>query len=88
MTTKILYTGGGASLSPVQRDGSIDSDYIRIVADEGKAITNGTIVTTVIDVINSDVQNWSDCDLPPVPPEPEPAIDDSEAIEILLGRTE
>jgi hypothetical protein len=85
MTTKILYTGGGASLSTVQRDGSIDSDYIRIVADEGKAITNGTIVTTVIDVINSDVQNWSDCDLPPVPPEPELAIDDSEAIEILLG---
>nr|DAV01121.1 MAG TPA: hypothetical protein [Bacteriophage sp.] len=79
-----LYTGGGVSFSPVQREGSVESDYVRLVADEGYAITNGDDVTTVIDVPKADVSNWSDCALP-TPPDPDPDIDDSEALGILLG---
>lgn len=85
MTEMKLYTGGGASLSPFQREGSIESDYVRMVADDGYAITNGEDVTVVIDVLKTDAVNWSDCALPPAPPEPEPEIDDSEALEIILG---
>lgn len=83
-----LYTGGGVSLSPTQRDGSIESDYVRLVADDGYAITNGEDVTTVIDIPKSDVQNWTDCDLPPVPPDLEPEPDADEILDILMGVSE
>lgn len=80
-----LYTGGGMSFSPVQKDGSIESDYVRLVADDGYAITNGEDVTTVIDVLKADALDWTDCDLPPIPPDTDPEVDDSELAEILLG---
>lgn len=85
MTEMKLYTGGGVSFSPVQREGSVESDYVRLVADDWYAITNGEDVTTVIDIPKSEKSNWSDCALPPEPPEPEPDIDDSEALDIILG---
>ena len=80
-----LCTGGGMSFAPVQKDGSIESDYVRLVADDGYAITNGEDVVTVIDVPKRDVQNWTDCDLPPIPIDTDPEVDGSELAAILLG---
>ena len=80
-----LYTGGGASFSPVYRDGSIESDYVRLVADDVHAITNGEDVTTVIDIKKTEKFNWTDCDLPPIPPDPEPEPTSDEILDILMG---
>ena len=85
MRTIKLYTGGGASFSPTKRPGSTLSNYVRLVADSGAAITNGIIITTVIDVPKTDSANWSDCEMPPDPPAPDPEITDVEALNIILG---
>lgn len=58
-----LYTGDGVSLSPQNGEGRTVSQYTRLIADDGKAITNGSIVTICIDVPNAEIVNWSDCDL-------------------------
>lgn len=58
-----LYTGDGVSLSPQNGEGRTVSQYTRLIADDGKAITNGSIVTTCIDVPSAEIVNWSDCDL-------------------------
>ena len=80
-----LYTGGGVSLSPTQREGSVEADYVRLVAEDGYAIINGEYVDDVIDVRKSDVQNWHDCEKPPTPPEPEPEASAEEIVDILTG---
>lgn len=58
-----LYTGDGVSLSPQNGEGRTVSQYTRLIADDGKAITNGSIVTICIDVPSAEIVNWSDCDL-------------------------
>ena len=78
-----LYTGGGASYSVEQRPGSIESAFVRLVADDGRGITDGESVLQVADVRSEDVNNWTDCELLPEPDDPD--IDDSEALEILTG---
>lgn len=45
MIQKTLYTGNGASLSPVYAEGRTESKYIRLIAEEGKAITDGAEVS-------------------------------------------
>lgn len=62
MRTMTLYTGGGVSLSPVWSEGRTISGYVRLVAEEGKAITNGSFVTACVDVPARDAANWVDCD--------------------------
>lgn len=64
MISKTLYTGGGVSLSPMFAEGRTESKYVRLIADDGMAITNGTTVTTCVDVLAENVENWTDCDLP------------------------
>ena len=64
MIEKILYTGGGVSLTPVPAEERTVSGYIRLVADENKAITNGTIVTCCIDVPGEAKNTWVDCEMP------------------------
>ena len=64
MIQKPLYTGNGVSLSPVNAEGRTESKYVRLIADEGKAITNGVTVTTCVDVLSTDAPNWTDCELP------------------------
>lgn len=59
-----LYTGGGVSLSPQNGEGRRVSEYMRLVADEGKGITNGTIITICADVRQDMTDNWTDCELP------------------------
>ena len=62
MRTMTLFTGDGVSLSPVWSEGRTGSEYVRLVAEEGKAITNGSFVTACIDVPTRDAANWVDCD--------------------------
>lgn len=65
MIQKTLYTGNGVSLSPMYAEGRTESKYLRLIADDGKAITNGITVTTCVDVLKTDASNWTDCELPP-----------------------
>lgn len=81
MTEIILYTGGGVSLSPIWKDGRKESAYVRLVADDGKALQKGEIVIACVDVLASDVSNWTEVDAPV----DDPDIDDAEALRILLG---
>ena len=48
-------------------------DYIRIIADEGKAITDGTSKYNCVDVLSGDVSKWIEIDAP--------IVDDEEANE-------
>lgn len=64
MITMKLYTGGGVSLSPVNADGRKLSQYVRLVAEEGRAITDGITVTTCADVPAAETGNWTDCEAP------------------------
>lgn len=64
MIQKILYIGNGVSLSPMYAEGRTESEYVRLIADEGKAITNGVTVTACVDVLRTDADNWTDCELP------------------------
>lgn len=70
MKTMNLYTGGGVSLSPQDGEGRTKTAYIRLVADDGKCITDGNIVTTCIDT--NTPEKWSDCDTPTVEQEAGP----------------
>ena len=68
MTRKMLYKsereGGGYTVSPVKPEGSYQVRW-RLIAEEGKGITDGEQVVTVIDVIHrKDCEAWTDCDLP------------------------
>ena len=53
--------GGGITVSPIKPNGEYMEMY-RLVADEGKALTNGTIITSCIDV--ESVEGWSEIDEP------------------------
>lgn len=64
MIQQTLYTGNGVSLSPMYAEGRTESKYVRLIADESKAITNGVTVTTCVDVLKSDADKWTDCELP------------------------
>ena len=66
MIIKELYSGNGVSLSPKFEEGRTISDYVRLVADEDMAITNGERIATCVDVLNTEVGNWTDCELPPL----------------------
>ena len=65
MIQKTLYTGNGVSLSPIWAEGRTESSYVRLIADEGMAITNGDIITVCVDVLKTETDKWADCDLPP-----------------------
>ena len=81
MTTITLYTGGGVSLSPVYAEGRTESAYVRLVADEGKALQKGEIVSPCVDVLASDVSNWTEID----EPIEDDDIDPAEAFDIIFG---
>lgn len=81
MIVKTLYTGGGVSLSPVYAEGRSESRYVRLVADDGKAVTNGSIITACVDVPTDQVGNWSDC----AAQEQDDELSAEEALDILTG---
>ena len=64
MIQKPLYTGNGVSLSPNWEEGRTESHYVRLIADEDRAITDGETVTVCVDVLKSDADKWIDCELP------------------------
>lgn len=66
MIKKELYSGNGVSLSPIKEEGRSLSNYVRLIADDGFAITNGTVTTTCVDVLSDETEAWTDCELPPV----------------------
>lgn len=76
MKRKTLYRylreDGGYTISPVKPEGTAYSKRYRLIADEGKAITNGEIVTEVVDV--KSYAGWQDCE------KPEPELDEDTII--------
>lgn len=70
MIRKMLYRtereGGGYTVSTARPESGRGYQVRwRLIADEGKAITNGETTVTVIDVQHrKDCENWSDCELP------------------------
>lgn len=76
-----LYTGGGVSLSPIFAEGRRVSEYVRLVADDGMGITDGTTVTTCIDTRAPEA--WYDCAAPVDPVEENASSEDYEE---ALGR--
>lgn len=68
MIRKMLYKserkGGGYTVSLIKPEGSYQVRW-RLIAEEGRAITNGEIITQVIDVMHrKDCEAWTDCELP------------------------
>lgn len=90
MTTIKLYTGGGVSLSPRNGEGRAESEYVRLIADDGKGITDGNIITTCVDTKTPEA--WTDCDAPDYDDTPEERGDEltakAEAYDILMGVSE
>ena len=69
MIRKMLYRyerdGGGFTVSPERQEGRHYNVRWRLIAEEGRAITDGETTVTVIDVQHrKDCEAWSDCDLP------------------------
>ena len=81
MTQMTLYTGGGVSLSPVRAEGRTESDYVRLIADEGMMLVNGERSTLCVDVLRTDAADWQEVGYD----EPDPDLDGAEALAILLG---
>ena len=84
MTRIILYTGSGVTFSPVYAEGRVESNYVRLVADDGKAMTDGSIITDCVDVLKTGTASWTEIDAPE-PVEPETVEDKAEAYDILIG---
>lgn len=81
MTQMVLYTGNGASFTPIDAEGRRTSGYVRLVADDGKVLQKGNTITQCIDVLVGDAGNWIEIDEPEQ--EEEPTAD--EVLDILLG---
>ena len=64
MPYKSERKGGGYTVSPLKPDSHYQVRW-RLIAEEGKAITNGEKTVTVIDVqTRKECDEWIDCDLP------------------------
>lgn len=86
MQTMTLYKynrpDGGVTVSPTAPESGEYTVKYRLIADEGKALTNGVTVTTCTDVDGTD--GWTEIDAPgEESPEVIAAVD--EAIGILKG---
>ncbi len=55
---------GSITVTPIKRSDTDTVHKIRLIADEGKALTDGENITTVIDVAISDINNWQEIDEP------------------------
>lgn len=59
-----ILNDDGETYTPAIPPNSQYTTLLRLVADEGKAVTNGTIVAGVIDIETDDLPNWSEVDAP------------------------
>lgn len=57
-------------------------DYVRLTADEGKVLTDGTSEWNCVDVLPEDVDKWSEIDAPVLEDD---EISDTEALNIITG---
>ena len=86
MVQKQLYTSEAAYLTEQPTENCTISPFVRLIADDGKAITNGETVTVCADVLKEKVPLWMDCEMPPE--DSEPMTDTEEkamAFDILMG---
>ena len=52
---------GGMTVTPVRpSEAGFRTDYVRLVADDGKIITDGEIVTCCVDVHTDDAGRWTE----------------------------
>ena len=58
---KIIRADGGVTISTAQPDGDY-VPYLRLIADDGKVMTNGTIKAPVVDVPDGDQGLWQEVD--------------------------
>ena len=80
----ILYTGQGASLTPQYIEGRVQSQYVRLVADEGKVVTDGERTSECVDVLASTINNWTEIDAPE--PEEDPTDEEfAEAGRVMMA---
>lgn len=67
MQVRNLYryeTNIGVVITPDAREETDRPHGVRIIAEEGMAITNGTDTVSCVDVSQEDIPRWSDCALP------------------------
>ncbi len=83
MTTLKLYTGGGISLSPVSAEGRTESSYVRLVAEDGMMLKKGEQYAVCVDVLKTDVANWSETEYID-----DPDLTDAEAFAVIFGGAE
>lgn len=55
---------GGVTVSPINPYPKTFNPMYRIVADEGKVLTNGIVETTCKDIETDDLFNWQEIDAP------------------------
>ena len=55
---------GGVTVSPINPYPKTFHPMYRIVADEGKVLTNGIVETTCADIETDDFFNWQEVDAP------------------------
>jgi hypothetical protein len=81
MLIKTLYRKSGAySYSLTQDAGAIESGLVRLIADEGMALTNGADTASAIDVTESDAMVWTEIPLPPADTDPESVVAELEGL--------
>ena len=87
MQTITLYRytrpDGGITTSPTKPDAGDYRLKYRLIADEGKALTDGTIVTGCVDVESP--EGWTETDAPEYGDEMSKDAQYAEAGKILLG---
>ena len=64
MRKETLYTGNGVYFTIRKAEGMTEADFVRLTAEEGKAITNGEDITTTADVPKEHTAMWTDCEKP------------------------
>ena len=72
MTTK--------NVKHIRGDGT-EIAYVRLTADEGKVLTDGTSEWNCVDVLPDEVGQWSEKDAPAT----DEPISDTEALQIITG---
>ena len=58
---KIIRPDGGVTISTAQPDSDY-VPYLRLIADEGKVLTNGVVKAPVVDVPDGDQGLWQEVD--------------------------
>ena len=81
MISKILYSGKGFSYSTTATSDAKDTGLVRLIADDGKALTDGTITVAAIDT--ADISKWTEIAAPPEPLDP---VDEFPLVKAELDR--